>query len=135
MTLVDPTKIQITIKYVQEKIGHPDKWINFWRYFSTTWITRFNPRLWSIHKIDDEQISGRTNNWLERYNRILNEQFANPHPNIFTFLSTLQNEENYYTKLLRNIWLGIVKMNKKFREFKKPSIPKDYVDYKKNLNV
>ncbi|KII70968.1 hypothetical protein RF11_09997 [Thelohanellus kitauei] len=56
--------------------------------------------------IHQQSMKARTNNCLERYNRITNEKFANPHPNIQQFIDVLKKEESYYASLCRNIRSG-----------------------------
>ncbi|KII70967.1 hypothetical protein RF11_09995 [Thelohanellus kitauei] len=55
---------------------------------------------------NQQSMKARTNNCLERYNRITNEKFANPHPNIQQFIDVLKKEESYYASLCRNIRSG-----------------------------
>ncbi|KAF1741278.1 hypothetical protein MXB_3611 [Myxobolus squamalis] len=42
-------------------------------------------------------IRGRTNNYLERCNLHFNEQFANAHPNLFSFIAGIQKDKFDYT--------------------------------------
>ncbi|KAF0989350.1 hypothetical protein HZS_1347 [Henneguya salminicola] len=45
------------------------------------------------------EISGLTNNALERYNRRLNDFFVNSHPNLASFVSIIKNEFLLYRPL------------------------------------
>ncbi|KII61904.1 hypothetical protein RF11_13230 [Thelohanellus kitauei] len=77
--------------------------------FEKTWMKRFPSDLWNTSSIDHKSMKARTNNCLERYNRGINEQFTNPHPNIQQFIDVLKKEESYYASLCRNIRSGALK--------------------------
>ncbi|KAF0991346.1 hypothetical protein HZS_5471 [Henneguya salminicola] len=67
--------------------------INFiLEYFYLTWRRRFEPQLWNISNINDNNIAGRTSNALERYNRRIGENFANAHPNLASFISIIRTK-------------------------------------------
>jgi hypothetical protein len=65
------------------------KWSQFWAYFDRTWCVKFPPDYWNIQPYS-AQIISRTNNPRERFNRELNAAFASPHPNLPTFVSTIE---------------------------------------------
>lgn len=65
------------------------KWSQFWAYFDRTWCVKFPPEYWNIQPYS-AQIISRTNKPLERFNRELNAAFASPHPNLPTFVSTIE---------------------------------------------
>ncbi|KAF1740800.1 hypothetical protein MXB_2919 [Myxobolus squamalis] len=66
-----------------EELKHGN-WLKFWNYFQKTLIEKLKPLLWNISSINECNLQGRTNNCLERYNRYLNELFANAHKNLVT---------------------------------------------------
>jgi hypothetical protein len=81
---------------------------NFWAYFRNTWLVRFPPTLWRNNNDDITLNGARTNNCLERYNRRLGDKFLNAHPNIFSFIAAIQEEEHYYSNLVRGIRSGSI---------------------------
>ncbi|KAF1740807.1 hypothetical protein MXB_1375 [Myxobolus squamalis] len=66
-------------------------------YFMQICLTRFEPKMCNIYDILEQNNGGQTNNYLEHYNRCLNEQFANAHPNFFGFIARIKNAELDYT--------------------------------------
>ncbi|KAF1742050.1 hypothetical protein MXB_241 [Myxobolus squamalis] len=62
------------------------------------WIEKYKPLLWNISSINERDLQGRTNNCLERYNRHLNELFANAHPNLVAFIAAKQTLPINYIK-------------------------------------
>ncbi|KAF1742319.1 hypothetical protein MXB_842, partial [Myxobolus squamalis] len=73
--------------------------------------------------INERDLQGRTNNCLERYNRHLNELFANAHRNLVTFIAAIKNDEEYYSNIMRSIRLGSMELPKKKKEFTKQTLP------------
>jgi len=49
----------------------------------------YDPELWNVHGMSN-RIIARTNNPLERFNREMNDAFATPHPNMATFVTTIE---------------------------------------------
>jgi hypothetical protein len=82
------------------------KWSEFWKYFSKTWLNKYDPHTWNIFGLDNDFIN-RTNNPLERYNRRLNEEMGVVHPGLAHFVQILKNEADYYIALI-----GAVKAKK-----------------------
>ncbi|KAF0990259.1 hypothetical protein HZS_3560 [Henneguya salminicola] len=68
-------------------------------------------------------LGGQTNNYLERYNRHLNEHFVNAHPNLFDFIAGIQKDEFDYTMRARNIRIGSTLLRFDGDSFEKPTIP------------
>ncbi|KAF1740220.1 hypothetical protein MXB_1302, partial [Myxobolus squamalis] len=62
---------------------------------------------------------GRTNNCLERYNRHLNELFANAHPNLVAYIAAIKNDEEYYSNMMRSIRSGSIELPKTKKKFTK----------------
>jgi len=100
LTVIPPDEVATTgIAWVKTQIkarcrtlGIPysrNNWRSFWAYFRRTWIDRFPPDVWNVHGMSN-RIVARTNNPLERFNRELNAAFATPHPNMATFVSTIE---------------------------------------------
>ncbi|KAF0989591.1 hypothetical protein HZS_4204 [Henneguya salminicola] len=98
-----------------------------------TWFPRFEPKMWNIYDISKGYIRVRTNNYLERYNRHLNENFANTHPNLFGFIAGIQKDGFDYTMRARNIRSGSTLLQFDGDRFEKPTIPNGYTTYKNNL--
>jgi hypothetical protein len=58
------------IAYVQYKLGevsNTSAWRTFWNYFRATWVDKYTPAVWNIHKMEEIALANRTNNPLERY--------------------------------------------------------------------
>jgi hypothetical protein len=74
-------------------------WRSFWTYVRHTWIDSFPPDVWNEHGMSN-RIVARTNNTLERFNRELNVAFATAHPNMATFVSTIEELSRRYVTAL-----------------------------------
>lgn len=109
LTRVRNTEIQATIDSLKRgtEMGK-NCWTPFWNYFSNTWMKKFPSNLWNISWSKDKQEVKRTNNCLERYNRRMGEKFLNAHPNVFSFVSVIREEESHYTNLCRGIRAGTI---------------------------
>ena len=59
-----------------DESSHQVQFNSFWRYFISTWMVRYNPRVWNVHSFVTENseftLINRTNNPSERFNRITN---------------------------------------------------------------
>jgi hypothetical protein len=78
----------------------------FIKYFTEYWIPKFD--YWNIHRFSYMLPKlKRTNNCLERYNRRFNSKFPNAHPSICQFVSTLREEESYFSIYVRSIMSGM----------------------------
>jgi len=78
------------------------EWCPFFKYIKNTWMNRFPPSLWNLDfivKAMDEPIICRTNNYLERYNRKMNENLK-PHGNIVSLVDFIRNEHKYYRSII-----------------------------------
>jgi hypothetical protein len=87
--------IDATICYLRRKIPegeHTSKWDLFLDYFCRIWINGYDFELWNESEALAKGIdySNKTNNCLENLNRQINNQFANAHPNIFTFIEQIR---------------------------------------------
>ncbi|KAF1740306.1 hypothetical protein MXB_5171, partial [Myxobolus squamalis] len=80
---------------------------------------KYKPSLWNISSINERDLQGRTNNCLERYNRHLNELFANAHSNLVSFNAAIKNDEEYYSNMMRFIRSGSMELPKIKKEFTK----------------
>ncbi|KAF1740922.1 hypothetical protein MXB_1557 [Myxobolus squamalis] len=56
----------------------------------------------------------------KRYNRYLNELFANVHPNLVAFIAEIKNNVEYYSNMMRFIRSGSMELPKKMNFQKKP---------------
>jgi hypothetical protein len=85
-------KILRDICYHVSAGAHDNKWSQFIRYFTNTWMTKFDFELWNVskHTMNENDLVSRTNNALENFNRKLNSEFASPHPNIFHFIDVIK---------------------------------------------
>ena len=68
----------------------------FFRYFKNTWMQRFKTETWNLTAMRDDNIiiTNWTNNALENFNRLLNGEFGNAHPNMF-----------HYVEVIKEIWI------------------------------
>ncbi|KAF1741929.1 hypothetical protein MXB_4758 [Myxobolus squamalis] len=91
--------------------------------------------MWNIYDILANSIWRRTNNYLERYNCNLDEQFVNAYPNLFTFIAGIQKVDIDYTMRVRNIHSGLTLLQFDGTSCEKPTIPNGCTTYKKNYGV
>ncbi|KAF1740160.1 hypothetical protein MXB_2222, partial [Myxobolus squamalis] len=85
--------------------------------------------------ISEHDIWRRTNNYLERYNRHLNKQFANSYPKLFDVIAGIQKVEFDATMRARNIQIGSTLLPFDGTRFEKPTIPNRYTTYENNYGV
>ena len=97
----------------EEEKQYKSQFDSFWKYFERTWLKAFKPEDWNIDAIvnnsdlDHESILiNRTNNPLERYNRIMNEHFSTPHPTMVNFVAVIRNEAINYVDTLECVKKG-----------------------------
>ncbi|KAF1740834.1 hypothetical protein MXB_4452 [Myxobolus squamalis] len=103
-------------------------------YFKRTWIMQFEPPMSNIYDISECDIKGRTNNYLECYNRHLNEKFENSHPKLLGNISRIQKDQFYYTMQARNISSGSTLLQFPGTSFEKPTILTGYKLMKKIID-
>jgi hypothetical protein len=126
-----PQEFAIAIRYImRDETEFLNKWDLFWRYFLKTWTQKYETKLWNIHHLDGDDINGRTNNALERYNRRLGEKFAVGHPSLQTFVQIIQKEVFYFSEILKNKRNGIESISPGHQEWDKPNIPDSYLLFK-----
>ncbi len=91
----------------EKNVNLLDIFEKFKDYINIYWAPKFN--YWNISRFPATLIPNlkRTNNCLERYNRRLNSKFPNAHPSIVQLVSTLKDEESYYSQYIRSIQTGI----------------------------
>jgi len=92
------------IAFVQSHFTNSPLWDKFWKYFRNTWLKRYKYEDWNIYGLEDVQ--NRTNNALERFNRTLNDQFPNAHPNLLNFSETVKKQSQEHFKTINLIRLG-----------------------------
>jgi hypothetical protein len=128
LTLVHPREIKHAISFIRssDRLSSP-LWVDFWDYFQRTWMGKIDIALWNLHDVDEGNLFGRTNNALERYNRLLGEKFFIAHPPLNVFIAVIRGEELYFTTRLQNIRIGQEKMPVIAREWERPPIPNGYV--------
>ena len=78
----------------------------FWSYFQNNWMVRYPPSLWNFNEKVRDELINRTNNPLERFNRTLNEVFPTAHPNMDTFITTINSISARYVDTLHDIQHG-----------------------------
>ncbi|KAF0988013.1 hypothetical protein HZS_2772 [Henneguya salminicola] len=96
LTVVPIEEITTVLRYISTLTVLQPELTSFWSYFNLIWRRRFEPQLWNISNINDKNITGRTNNALERYNRRTGENFSNAHPNLASFISIIRTDFLYY---------------------------------------
>lgn len=96
LTKVPHSEIEPAIRYIQSFMVEENGLEQFWAYFRSIWLIRFDPTIWNSSYLESSEIANRTNNALERYNRRLNEHFTNAHPNLFAFVEVIKQEFRYY---------------------------------------
>ncbi|KAF0986232.1 hypothetical protein HZS_3167 [Henneguya salminicola] len=70
--------VERAANFLESRITPKTKsWICFFKYFRSTWLTRYPVEIWNVCGVENDLI-WRINNVLERYNRRLNEQFSTP---------------------------------------------------------
>lgn len=82
-----------TLKHIIILPGSEEKWQGFVIYFLRTWVNGnipFEMCNYAGRNLTDEERHVNTNNALENFNRILNESFSSPHPNIFCFIDKIR---------------------------------------------
>ncbi|GMF44083.1 unnamed protein product [Phytophthora fragariaefolia] len=84
------------------------KWQEFWEYFERTWVDGYSVVVWNVHGMDNELVA-RTNNPLERFNRVLNTRFPTPHPSMATFVTVIKQILAEYVQQLNDIPRGRVR--------------------------
>ena len=94
LTITKKEDILKKIKKLNKKLNSNDKkkWKRFWAYFMKVWIKGYDFEYWNISTILKKKINitNRTNNALENFNKQLNSYFINPHPNIFAFIKGIK---------------------------------------------
>ncbi|KII62258.1 hypothetical protein RF11_09575 [Thelohanellus kitauei] len=123
----------MAVRCLKEILPQNDTSALFWQYFENTWIRRYDPSLWNISSVDEYQISGRTHNCLERYNRRLNDFFANAHPNIASFVTVIRNEFEFYSQVCVQVRQNSTSIDYGQGIFDKPAVAADHVIRKLNI--
>jgi hypothetical protein len=134
LTIIPHDQLSLAIKFIRRHdVLRHNEWKGFWKYFDRTWTRRYPISLWNIHDQSDYELSGRTNNAVERYNRRLGDQFPNAHPTLGFFLQVIRKEEAYFSHLTEAIRKGSVKISTQIRDFERPKLPSNYLDFIKYL--
>lgn len=95
ITVMSPSDISmIGVAWVKQLIKQRcrnvrRKWATFWAFCQRTWINQYSPEGWNVHGMS-KRIVARTNNPLERFNREIHAAFSTPHPNMATFIHTVE---------------------------------------------
>jgi hypothetical protein len=80
---------------MHEDQNHKKIWKKFYTYFNRVWIEK-NFNLWNnSDRVEDNMDEiPKTNNCLENFNRILNNEFPRRHPNIYEFIEKIRKISN-----------------------------------------
>ncbi|KII64336.1 hypothetical protein RF11_01140 [Thelohanellus kitauei] len=90
----------------------------------------------TINSIADENnaiIESREYSGLERYNRRLNDFFANAHPNIASFVTVIRNEFEFYSQVCAQVRQNSTSIDYGQGIFDKPAVAADYMIWKLNI--
>ncbi|GMF38992.1 unnamed protein product [Phytophthora fragariaefolia] len=89
LTVLEHSLIKNGIKWVKREIRQrcgeagikysKAKWRGFWESFQRTWLELYDTSVWNVAGLSNELVA-RTNNPLERFNRVLNDRFPKPRP-------------------------------------------------------
>lgn len=99
------------IPYIRSKFpegSYSKQFDSFWKYFSKTWLSIYNPEIWNVNGILSDPSKAllflqRTNNPVERFNRTMCDAFPTAHPKMPAFVETLAGIANNYVDSLENI--------------------------------
>ncbi|POM59936.1 hypothetical protein PHPALM_31268 [Phytophthora palmivora] len=92
-------------------------WRGFWGYFQRTWpddtrrfhrprhMEQYDVSVWNMSGLNIELVA-RTNNPLERFNRVLNSCFPKPRPSMATFVSVIKTFSAEYVQRLTDVPRG-----------------------------
>ncbi|ETM39488.1 hypothetical protein L914_14367 [Phytophthora nicotianae] len=88
-----------------DETGAKTKWNSFWRYFKNTWLNSNGADLWNVNSMQAAGIdlTNRTNNPLERYNRAFGELFSVTHPSLRAFVETAKTDTRRYAQMIDDI--------------------------------
>lgn len=134
LTVIPSAEISFGIQYIKSLNTIDNDALLFWTYFENTWMRIFNPSLWSLCNVEDWEIAGRTNNALERYNRRINDFFANSHPNLASFASTIKNEFKFYSEICNKIRQDSSDIRFGQGVFQRPAILDRYNQWRQQIN-
>ncbi|OWZ16629.1 hypothetical protein PHMEG_0009554 [Phytophthora megakarya] len=79
-----------------------------WRYFKRTWTKKYPSSLWNI-SLHFREVTSRTNNPLDRFNREMNDMFRGAHPNLADFVSGIDKLARRHANKKVNIELSRVR--------------------------
>lgn len=130
ITIVPIEDIEIAIRYAKSLTTEQPELISFWNYFEIIWRKRFDPQLWNLSSINDQELAGRTNNALERYNRRLGEHFANAHPNLPAFIAVIKTEFLYFSERCNEIRQNSSGIDYQPQRFSRPLIDQHFISWK-----
>ena len=111
------------------------KFNKFWDYFIKTWTQTYDPKCWNIRDIIESEkesaediLINRTNNPLERFNRVLNG--IGIHPPMHKFIESVKEISQTYVDNFRTM----DRLPQKRRYHAKPKVPDIPDDYLKFLS-
>lgn len=131
LTLIDCQDINLGIQFIKESTVPEFELTNFWNYFEHTWIKKFDSSIWNISNIkSNEDFKNRTNNPIERYNRRMNENFMNAHPNLCSFAETIKKEFQYFEERCKEVRENFTGIQYEHPNNEIPNILSDFLKYK-----
>jgi hypothetical protein len=125
------------IPYIRSKVDETacqDKYDQYWKYFKTTWLGRYDCAMWNVHRLLDNNnntglLVNMTNNALERFNRELNDRFPGDHrPTMEEFVTGIKNLSVEKVTDLENIRRGLRPKPKQAKP-NIPKVPEDYAEF------
>ncbi|KII70725.1 hypothetical protein RF11_09061 [Thelohanellus kitauei] len=85
LTLIEHSDAHKTIENIKLSTDHEENLTNFGSISKKTWLQRSDISICNLSNISDVELANRINNSLERYNKRLNDHYANAHPNLLIF--------------------------------------------------
>ncbi|KAF0985693.1 hypothetical protein HZS_6630 [Henneguya salminicola] len=105
LPIIEGDQINEKLQEIQNHKGFTHQnWPQFLEYFSRIWLEKYPIK----------NITLRTNNYLERYNRRLGNKFQNAQPNIFAFIAAIKDEQRYCSNLTNGIGSGNIPYSVEF---------------------
>jgi hypothetical protein len=121
------------IPYIQSKLtsyGNDVLLKKFWAYFVKIWCKTYSITDWSIYHLLGPSMKGelinRTNNPLERYNRVLKSKFTSAHPSMITFVEVIKKLQCDLVQHLKDIMMQKAEPEAHDDAYIPSPIPSDY---------
>ena len=129
LTIVQESEIETLIHYLKKKYEKNSKtskqvWDEFWLYFTSNWMKRYEINTWNYSEVVVE-IQNYTNNPCERYNEDINASIKQ-HPSIYQLIEVLKKHACDYVQMM-----GVIRRGDRTitRNLPKRNIPKEIKTY------